>query len=128
MPTGPPDDAVEIAGFGVWIDGGIICIRSMGVAATSRMVADLVAATRDLVKSAPMPVLFDFRQWVKGGSVAWEALINNALSLFSRVAFVIDAESSPTMTIYPEVISRLLVPVKVFTDEADALAFLRTQR
>jgi len=43
------------------------------------------------------------------------------------VAMLIDPESPPTLGSYPETIDRLLIPFRVFTEEAEAVAFLRTE-
>jgi hypothetical protein len=43
---------------------------------------------------------------------------------FSVVAMLIDEETPEPRTRFPELVDRLLIPYKVFTDETDALDFL----
>jgi hypothetical protein len=117
---------VNTVAYRVWTDEGILCIQSKGIVATRAMVDEVVEITRGLGGGVPIPVLFDFRDWPEKGAVAWDALISNAVYMFSAVGLLVDADRSPRMGAYPETISRLLVPVGVFTDEAEARAFLST--
>lgn len=113
----------ETGAFAVRVAEGIIHIESQGVEATREMVAEVVAVTRDVVGDSPMPVIFDFREWPPGGRVAWDAIIGNAVAMFSAVALLV-AEPAPPIGSYPEIITRLLVPVGVFTTYAEARAFV----
>jgi len=121
-----PDDAVETTTSYVWVDDGIIHIRPSGdVPSTAETVAETSGVIRELTNGVPMPVLDDVRNWPGANHGAWMTLVSNALSLFSAIAWVVDAESSPRLGAFPETIDRLMVPFRVFTDEAEALAFLR---
>ena len=122
----PPDDAIETTTSVIWIDDGIIRIRSIADApSTAETVAEMFAVIRELTDGVPMPVLDNVRNWPGADHGAWSTFVSDALSLFSAIAWVVDAESSARLGAFPEVIDRLLVPFRVFTDEAEALAFLR---
>ena len=121
-----PDNAVETATSFVWIDDGIIHIQSTkGVPSTAETVADTFAAIRGLTSGVPKPVLDDVRGWPGANHGAWGAFVSKALSLFSAIAWVADAEAVPRLGAFPDTIDRLLVPFAIFTNEADALRFLR---
>ena len=121
----PPDDAMESTTSVVWIDAGIVYSRMKGTPRTVDSVLETFAVIRDLIDGVPMPVLFDLRKRLASERDKWDTFIEHALSLFTAVAFVVDPESSPRIGGYPEAINRLLIPFGVFTDEAEALAFLR---
>ncbi len=70
-------------------------------------------------------MIFDVRNWSGGGPDVWNTSISNAISVFVAVAFVVDPESPPEMGRYPEAVDRLLIPFRVFSNEPEALAFLR---
>ena len=120
----PPDDAVQITPASLWVDGGIVHLRAKGAPRSAYDPSEVFDAARDLIRDTPMPALFDLRLWKEGERPAWQAFISNALSLFSAAAIVVDPESSPRMGDLPDIISRLLIPVEVFTDEDEALAYL----
>ena len=42
------------------------------------------------------------------------------------MAMLIDAESSASVSALPPMIDRLLIPCRIFTDEAQAMEFLRS--
>jgi len=85
----------------------------------------MVAVVRELIDGVPIPALIDLREWPEGDSMGWNIFISNVLSLLTAAAFVVSPKSAPQMGAFPEVITRLLIPVEVFTEEAEALAFLR---
>ena len=126
MSMGQSDDAVETSGSFVWVDDGIIHIRSKGVLSTPDTVAEVVAAVGDLTGGEARPALLDFREWHTDSPEPWQPLISTALSFFTAAAFVVDRDSAPRIGEYPEIIHRLLIPFGVFTDESEALRFLRS--
>lgn len=121
-----PDNAIETTTSFVWVDDGIIHLQSTkGVPSTAETVADTFTAIQGLTNGVPKPVLDDVRGWPGADHGAWGAFVSNALSLFSAIAWIADAESAPQLGAFPETIDRLLVPFAIFTDEAEALRFLR---
>ena len=121
-----PDNAIETTATVVWIDDGIIHIQMKGTPSTGATVTETLGAVRDLLDGVPRPVLFDVRNWPMGGSPeAWTILISEMRSIFSAAAAIIDPASAPKGAKFPTAIDRLLIPFKEFTDESDALAFLK---
>ncbi len=124
----PPDSAVETETMTVWIDDGIIYLRSNGAPSTGESGTEMLAVLGGLIKGSPRPVLFDAREWPSGDAKWWSTLIYVWESYFSAAAMLIDPESPPAVGGYPAIIDRLLTPFEVFTDEAEALAFVRRNR
>jgi len=69
-------------------------------------------------------MFFDARAWPGGDVGAWTTFVSEQESALTAVAMLFDAESSPGSS--PFFLDRLMVPTRAFTDEAEALAFLRT--
>jgi hypothetical protein len=110
----------------VWMDDGILHIESNGRPSTRESVSETLDAVRSIIGGAPKPVLFDARRWPKGDPEAWIAVIQRMQESFSAVAMLLDANSPGDVGEYPTVIDRLLIPFRVFTDEAEALASLNS--
>lgn len=72
-------------------------------------------------------MLFDARQWPGGDPEAWVAFISNSEKLFSSGAMLFDTSAPPVVGRFPEFIDRFVIPFRTFTDETEAMAFLRTQ-
>ncbi len=85
----------------------------------------MFVAVRDLIDGVPLPALIDLRKWWEGEAKGWETFVSNVLSLFSAVAYLVDPKSPPRLFGFPEAVDQLLIPFEVFTDEAEAMAFLR---
>jgi hypothetical protein len=54
----------------------------------------------------------------------WMAAVHGFDRYFSVLAMLIDEATPEPRTRFPELVDRLLIPFKVFTDETDALDFL----
>ena len=121
----PPDDAVETATSFYWVYDGILYVRNKGIRSTGDTVIDSRTAIRDLMDGAPLPMLNDLRGWPGTDPEGWTTFVQNIASVSSAVAFVVDAESSARLGPWPEAMNRLLIPFQVFTEEAEALAFLQ---
>ena len=120
----PPEDAIEVTVGAVWIQGGIVTHRANNERRTRETVSELFGVMRELLGGVPGPVLFDARESPGTDPEGWQAAITNLESTASKVAMLIDPESSVEVGPYPGVVDRLLIPLKVFVDEAEALAFL----
>lgn len=120
------DHAVETANSVIWIDDGIIRLRRQaGTLRSAETVADAFTVIRDLLDGMPpVPALFDLRNRLTSDKEAWTPFVSNAL-LFSAVAFLFDSESLPRIGDWPRLINQMLTPLQLFTDEAEALAFLQ---
>ena len=112
----------------VWIDDGIIHIQAKGVASTPETMTETFTVVHDLTDGEPRPALFDARTWPTWPAVdreVWATFISGALPAFSAAAVIVDPASPPQSVAFPETIDRLMIPFRIFTDEAEALAFLR---
>ncbi len=122
-----PDNAIETMGSTVWMEGGIVVTRAKNRPSTRESVTELFDVVRDLVEGVPRPLLFDARVWPKGEPEAWTTAISNFEATCTAVAMLIDPGSPAETTGFPAVIDRLLIPFRIFTDEAEAVAFLRSK-
>jgi len=107
------------------MEDGIVIHRANNERRTRESVSELFGVMRGLFDGVPGPVLFDARKSPGTDADGWQAAITNLESTASKVAMLIDPEPSSEVGPYPDVIDRLLIPLKVFTDETEALAFLR---
>lgn len=121
----PPDDAIEITQGTIWLQDGILIERTKDVRSTIEMVAETFRVFRDLGEGTRRPFLFDVRNWRGGEFKAWNLAIEQTLSTFSAVAVLVDPDSAAVAGPYPKSVGKLLIPVQFFTNEEEALAFLR---
>ena len=121
-------EPVETSAATLWVDENILHIRSKGVVSTRDTVVETFEAVGTLTKGSPLPALCDVRMWASGDSESWLGFISAAPSSFTAVAVLVDPDRPPEMAGYPDAIDRLLMPFRMFTDEAEALAFLMPDR
>ena len=121
-----PGNAVETAASFFWIEDGIIHTQLKDTPRTAEGVAAGFAVIGDLTEGKRRPVLVDVGKRFKGGPGAWQTFISDAPSLFTAIAFVVDAELQVEVGPFPDIIHRLLVPFIVCTDRDKALAFLQS--
>ncbi len=119
----PPDDAVVTTTGTFWLKDGIIFDRSNDSLSTGETETEDFAIYRDLTGGVCAPLLWDARKW-RGGDVAtWTTAVAELKSTLTAVAMLVESDSS--VGTGPFFFDRLSVPFRVFTDEAEALAFLR---
>ena len=104
---------------------GIVCIQRKDLPATRETTLEVFAAVADLTEGVPSPLFFDTRGSSLINPSAWEAVVSRIASTFSAVALVIDPNPERQVTSFLDIINRLLIPVRGFTDEAEAVEFLR---
>ena len=121
----PPDDAIETAQGTIWLHEGILIERTKAVRSTVEMAEEAFNVYRDLGEGSLRPFLFDIRNFLGSSPKAVILAISRVKSTFSAVAALIDPESASGLRPYLEAIGRLLYPVHFFTDEEEALAWLR---
>ena len=121
----PRDDAIETTTAFIWIDDGIIFEQANGVPSTSESVNEVFAAMRATSGGVPRPLLFDARKWPGGDVRGWPTAVTNLASSLTAFAMLIDPGSPVGVGPFPDAINRLLIPFRVFTGEAEALAYLR---
>jgi hypothetical protein len=121
----PPAGAVETPHSFLWIHEGILMERTKAVRSTIESVEELFDVIDDLSGDTPRPFLFDIRVWKGGSSEAWKLAVEKTLRHFSAVAVLIDPDSPSVTSLMPKAIGKLLIPVRFFVDENEALEFLR---
>ena len=122
----PPDHAAETTSGFVWIEDGILHFWNKGVRTTTDSVAENLRVGRDLAGDASLPLLMDMRDWPGTADItAWGTFTIDMVEAFERIAFLVDPDFSAPMGPFPDAIDQLLVPARVFTDEEEALVFLR---
>ncbi len=121
----PPEDAIETIVSFIWLEDGMIFAQGKDTPSTPESVKELFAAGRDLVGGAPRPAFLDARKSPMPGPAEWRTAISHLESTCTAVAMLITPEAAVNVSPFLESISRLLIPYQFFTDEGEALAFLR---
>ena len=119
----PPDDAIETTGSIIWMDSRIIHGRARGGLGTADTTNEALSLFRELTGGIPAPLLFDARKWPGGDIGAWATAATYLESSLTAYAILVEPESS--VATGPYSLDRLPIPFRVFTDAAEALAFLR---
>jgi hypothetical protein len=110
-------------GAEVWVDQGVVHIRSRGVTSTADTVAETLAAVRKLVPTGPHPLVWDLRPWPGAAPGAWSKMIPAAKTVFSAAAVLVDESTTPDISSFTDAIDGLLIPLRVFTEEDAAIEF-----
>ena len=111
----------------VWVDAeGIIHLVATGAPSTADTVAETLGVLRRLIAGGKAPLYFDLRRWPSGDGGFWSSFVNSIEGVCVAAAAVVDPEVPDPLGGFPSAIDSLLVPFRVFVDEDEALAFLRT--
>ena len=105
-------------------DDGLLHVISNGSPSTESSVTETFDAARTLV-SRPTPTLFDARKWPVAGPEFWVTFIDLLPSAVSAGAVLIEPDQAAGLGGFPRAVNRLMVPFEVFTDELEAVAFLK---
>jgi hypothetical protein len=124
----PPDDAVETTQGTIWLEDGILIERMKDVLSTVETVSETFDVFLELGGGLRRPFLFDVRNWQGATPGAWSLAVEKTESTFVAVALLVDAESKVNVGPMPEAVDRLMIPARYFTDEDEALVFLRRFR
>ncbi len=109
----------------MWLDDDILHVEAKGVASTRESAMEMFDSVNDLLGGTPKPVLFDARKWPSGDPAMWATVITRLQRTFTAVAMLLDPQSPAEVGDYPSIIDRSLIPFKTFTDETEALSFLK---
>ncbi len=120
----PPEGAIETTNGYVWLEDGIVFVRSKNRLGNPETFKESIAAITSLVGDTPRPTLWDAREWLGASPTAWGQLVSVIGSLVTAAAMVVRPDSQ-VVGPFPEAIDRLIVPYKVFTTTEAALGFLR---
>ena len=121
----PPRDAIETTAMTFWFEDGIIFGQSNGTRISRETVSESLTVVSELTGGDVRPYLSDVRQWVGADIDAWAEVARNVMNVFSAYAMLLAPESSPIVRAFPNAIDKLLIPFETFTDEAEAVAFVR---
>ena len=91
-------------------------------AETAQSDFDAISAS---VGSARPPAMWDVRGMARPSPTAWSVLIERVADLVSAVAVLIDP-SDDNVGHYPATIDSLLLPMRTFTDEDEAIDWLKS--
>ena len=90
---------------------------------TGEMVAEILAGIKSLVGSTPRPVM-----WFPGDTHleprGWQTLTELVASVAVAVAIVADDAARVRLGAFPGITDALLLPVRIFSDEAEARQWL----
>ena len=110
----------------IWLDDeGIIHFRAMGIRSTAASVERNFRFAHKLAGGTPVPFLFHAENWPSGDAMSWRRFIDVIESVSSAVAVIMPEADRPKMGRFPELLDALVVPFRMFTEEDDAMAFLR---
>lgn len=119
------DNAIKTTEGTIWLQDGILIQRMTDVRSTLETVDETFRVFSDLSGSSRRPFLFDVRKWQGGDPEAWNLAIQKTASTFSAVAILVDADSASVAGSFPDAVNQFLIPAQTFTNEEEALAFLR---
>jgi len=121
----PPGDAIETIGSFVWLEDGIVFTQAKGITSTYETIDQLFRVVRDLMGGRPGPLLHDNQNWAPRPANLWPTVVGEMQATCTAAVMLVSPESESEVGPFPEVIDRMVVPFKVMTDEAEALAFLQ---
>jgi hypothetical protein len=70
------------------------------------------------------PVLWDPAGTLPLEPDGWQTIVDRLSDMMSALGIVIDEEEAPLLGAFPESINALLIPVRIFDDEATARGWL----
>jgi len=111
----------------VWFDGAVIHIRTKGVPSTAHTLEETFRAVRAVTGGTAHPVLTDARPGLSWEPPTWGTFLANAPAAFTAIAVLIDPAAAPNPGSFQEIIEKFFMPFRLFTDEAEAMAFLGDQ-
>ena len=108
-------------------DDGILVVRSINadLPRTAQHVEEMYVALGRLIEGKRCPVLWDPRPTRSIRPDGWVAIIEGLEGLFTAIAIVIDEQAADLLGGYPEAWNSLLMPVRRFRDEDEALSWLQ---
>ena len=106
-------------------DDGIVWAESQpGVEPNAELIQEAELACRRLRKEKRRPAIWDIRHLAKPRPDAWVRFLEGAPNNLVAVAVVGHPEQVQLLGSFPGLIDSLLLPLRLFTDEASALEWL----
>ena len=108
-------------------DDGIVVGRAVNqhVPRTAQNVSDALDQLEHLIGSEPRPGLWDPRAVDRFPPEAWRAMITRLDGSLVALAILIDERGADAFGAFPDAIDALMMPVRVFRDETEAMTWLR---
>ena len=108
-------------------DDEILVVRSLNpdLSRTAEPVEEMYTALEQLLNGKRLPMLWDPRAIRSIRPDGWVAIIDRLDQFFSAMAIVIDDQTAELFGGYPGSWNSLLMPVRQFENETDALAWLQ---
>lgn len=111
----------------IWLDDeGIVHMVATGVPSTAQSVEENMRLVHDLTDGKRAPIFFLAEKWQYGDPASWGRLIELIESVCSAAAVLMPEANWPKMGRFPELLDALVMPFRMFSDEAAAMAFLRS--
>ncbi len=123
-----PPEIVDTPSATLELVDGILHIRSKGVETTRASLTETFSAAMELSDGRRIAVQFDARVWPGSALDGWVHRISNLMENFTAVAMIIDPANPPDTGERLDPIDRLMIPFRVFTNEAEAAAFLQLHK
>ena len=108
-------------------DDGIVVGRAVNphVPRTAQNVSDALDQLEHLIGGEPRPGLWDPRAVDRFPPEAWRAMITRLDGSLVALAILIDERGADAFGAFPDAIDALMMPVRVFRDETEAMTWLR---
>lgn len=91
---------------------------------TGELLNETLDAIAGLTKGESHPVLWKATGTLPLRPGGWQAIVGRVERLVTAIAIVVTSEEEPLLGAFPATMDSLLVPVRVFTSEAEARAWL----
>ncbi len=117
--------ASTVLHFTLRSDGIIFADSQAGVEPTSALLQEAEEACHQVRGDVRRPALWNIQQLTRPKPEAWLGFIQNAPKNLTAVAVVGDTEQVRLLGAFPSLINDLLLPLRMFDDEAEAVEWLR---
>lgn len=113
-------------------DDGVLAARGVNseIPRTAETVHVVMDALSEIAGDVRRPVLWDIRGSTIGRPESMQVFVGRAAESMSAIALLIDAEASPELSsrieAFSPVVDVLLMPVRVFSEESEASAWLQS--
>lgn len=88
------------------------------------LLSDTLDAVDALAGGKPRPVLWDPAGTLPLRPDGWQAIVDRVDGIVEALAIVVDLAEEPLLGAFPQIMNSLLIPVRVFDDEATARQWL----
>jgi hypothetical protein len=120
-------DKVEPQTGFIWRDDEeIVHMVATGMRSTEQSVEHNLRSVAAMTGGKRVPILFHAEKWQSGDAASWRRLIELIESVCSSAAVLMPEADWSKLGRFPELLDSLVIPFRMFSDEAAATAFLRS--